>query len=107
MILGYPDTVEPGTFMPLFNWKCNSTTATGYIVEREMLNLFKKDQYLRTAPSEIIILKLDYYLKRLLKHKKKILKIIHDLDNNRKKLVKIIIMLKEYGPKKVIMITIK
>ena len=73
LMLGYPDTCEPDTFMPLFNCKCISTTATGYIVEREMINLFKKDYYLRTTPSEAVLLKIKFYLKRLLEHKKNIM----------------------------------
>lgn len=88
MMLGYPDTVEPGTFMPLFNCKCSSTTATGYIVEREMINLFKKDHYLRTTPSQTLLLKIDFYLKRLLQYKKNILKRIALLDTNGKKINK-------------------
>ena len=88
MCLGYPDTVDPETFMPLFNCKCISNYATGYIVEREMINLFKKDHYLRTTPSQIVLLKIEFYLKRLLQHKKNIMKRIEILKLNNKQLNK-------------------
>ena len=85
LMLGYPDTVEPDTFIPLFNCKCISTSATGYIVEREMINLFKKDYYLRTTPSEAVLLKIEFYLKRLLEHKKNIMNRIEFLEVSGKK----------------------
>ena len=88
MCLGYPDTVEPETFIPLFNCKCISNYATGYIVEREMINLFKKDHYLRTTPSQVVLLKIEFYLKRLLQHKKNIMKRIELLKMNNKLLNK-------------------
>ena len=85
LMIGYPDTVEPDTFIPLFNCKCISNTSTGYIVEREMINLFKKDYYLRTTPSEAVLLKIDFYLKRLLEHKQNIKKRIEFLEISGKK----------------------
>ena len=88
MILGYPDTVEQGTFMPLFNCKCISTSATGYSVEREMINLFKKDHYLRTTPPESVLLKIEFYLKRLLQHKQNMIKRIEILEMNDKNITK-------------------
>ena len=88
MILGYPDTVEQGTFMPLFNCKCISTSATGYSVEREMINLFKKDHYLRTTPPESVLLKIEFYLKRLLQHKQNMIKRIEILELKDKNILK-------------------
>ena len=85
MMLGYPDTVDQETFIPLFNCKCISTSATGYIVERQMMNLFKKDLYIRSNPSDAILIRIEFYLKRLLQHKKNIMKRIELLrisDNN-------------------------
>ena len=87
MMLGYPDTVESGTFMPLFNCKCISNTATGYTVEREMIKLFEKDHYLRTTPTKVLLLKIDFYLKRLLQHKKNIMKRIELLQVTNKKVI--------------------
>ena len=87
MMLGYPDTVEPGTFMPLFNCKCISNSATGYVVEREMIKLFEKDHYLRTTPTKILLLKIDFYLKRLLQHKKNIMNRIELLQVTNKKVI--------------------
>ena len=70
MILGYPDTVNKEDNLPYFNCKCISTTATAYVVEKEMIKLFERDGYLRTTPPKIAIQKIDFYLKRLLEHKK-------------------------------------
>ena len=86
MMLGYPDTVEPETFMPLFNCKCTSTSATGYTVERKMIKLFEKEHYLRTTPSKVVLLKIDFYLKRLLQHKKNIMNRIDLLKVTNKKI---------------------
>ena len=79
MMLGYPDTVDQETFIPLFNCKCISTSATGYIVERKMYNLFKKDHYIRTTPSDAILTRTEFYLKRLLQHKNNLMKKIEML----------------------------
>ena len=82
MVIGYPDTIDPKTFMPLFNCKCISTKATGYSVERDMINLFDRDNYLRTTPSKVSLAKIDFYLKRLLEYKKNIMNKIDNLENS-------------------------
>ena len=73
MLLGYPDTVDQETFMPFFNCQCLSINATGYVVEKEMIKLFKRDGYLKESPPKIVIQKIEFYLKRLLEHKKNIM----------------------------------
>ena len=82
MLIGYPDTIDPKTFIPLFNCRCNSTKATGYSVEREMINLFNRDNYLRTTPSKVSLAKIDFYLKRLLEYKTNIMNKITNLENS-------------------------
>ena len=82
MVIGYPDTIDPKTFMPLFNCKCISTKATGYSVEREMIDLFNRDNYLRTTPSQVSLAKIEYYLKRLLEYKRNIMSKIINLENS-------------------------
>ena len=86
MILGYPDTVNKEDNLPYFNCKCISTTATGYVVEKEMIKLFERDGYLRTTPPKIAIQKIDFYLKRLLEHKKNIMNRIGFLEEQDKKI---------------------
>ena len=73
MLLGYPDTVDQKNFIPLFNCKCLSIGATGYVIEKEMIKLFKRDGYLKESPPNIVIQKIEFYLKRLLEHKKSIM----------------------------------
>ena len=82
MVIGYPDTIDPKTFIPLFNCRCISTNASGYSVEREMINLFNRDNYLRTTPSKVSLDKIDFYLKRLLKSKTNIMNKITNLENS-------------------------
>ena len=86
MLLGYPDTVDQETFMPFFNCQCLSTSATGYVVEKEMIKLFKRDGYLKESPPKIVIQKIEFYLKRLLEHKKNITNRIEFLQEQDKKL---------------------
>ena len=85
MVIGYPDTIDPKTFMPLFNCRCTSPKATGYSVEREMINLFDRDNYLRTTPSEVSLAKIEFYLKRVLEYKMNIMNKINNLENSKNK----------------------
>ena len=85
MLLGYPDTVDQETFMPFFNCQCLSINATGYVVEKEMIKLFKRDGYLKESPPKIAIQKIEFYLKRLLEHKKNIMNRIEFLQEQDKK----------------------
>ena len=89
MILGYPDTIDTNNHLPYFNCKCISTTATGYVVEKEMIKLFKRDGYLRTTPPQIALLKVEFYLRRLIEHKKNIMNRIEFLEEQDKKLTSI------------------
>ena len=85
MILGYPDTVDKEDNLPFFNCKCVSPSASGYVVEKEMIKLFERDGYLRTTPPKIAIQKIEFYLKRLLEHKKNITNRIEFLEEQDKK----------------------
>ena len=86
MILGYPDTVCVEDALPYFNCKCISTSATAYVVEKEMIKLFERDGYLRTTPPKIAVQKIDFYLRRLLEHKKNIMNRIEFLEEQDKKI---------------------
>ena len=85
MVIGYPDTIDPKTFMPLFNCRCISTNATGYSVEREMINLFNRDNYLRTTPTKVSLAKIEFYLMRLLEYKMNIMNNIINSENSENK----------------------
>ena len=69
LVLGYPNTVDPVTKMPLFNCKCFSDFASGYKIENEMLKYIAKDNYLRSSPPEITITQIDVVLSRILELK--------------------------------------
>ena len=86
MIFGFPDTVDQSDFLPFFNCKCTSDIATGYVVENEMIKLFKRDGYFRETPPKIVFQKVEFYLKRLLEHKKNIMNRIEFLEEQDKKL---------------------
>ena len=68
-VLGYPNTVDPITNLPLFNCICFSDFASGYKIENEMLKYIAKDNYLRSSPPEITITQIDVVLNRLLELK--------------------------------------
>jgi len=69
LVLGYPNTVDPMTNLPLFNCKCFSDFASGYKIENEMLKYIANDNYLRSSPPEITITQIDIVLNRLLELK--------------------------------------
>ena len=66
LILGYPNTVDPVTHLPLFSCKCFSNVANGYKIENDMLKYIARDNYLRSKPPEMTISKIDVVLTRLL-----------------------------------------
>ena len=66
LILGYPNTVDPETHLPLFICKCFSNVATGYKIENDMLKYIARDNYLRSKPPEMTVSKIDVVLSRLL-----------------------------------------
>jgi len=69
LVLGYPNTVDPMTNLPLYNCKCFSDFANGYKIENEMLKFLAKDNYLRASPPEITITQIDVVLSRILELK--------------------------------------
>ena len=73
LVLGYPNTVDPETNLPLFNCECSSTIAYGYKIESDMIKLIRKDNYIRKNPPEIAILYLNRFLERLLDLKETIM----------------------------------
>ncbi len=70
LVLGYPNTVEPDTCMPLLNCICTSNFAMGYKVENDMLKLMEKANVRRTTATPIAISHIELFLGRLLDIKK-------------------------------------
>ena len=73
LLLGYPNNVEPDTYMPLFNCICTSNFAMGYKVDNDMLKLMEKANVKRTIAPPIAISHIELLLGRLLDIKKTIL----------------------------------
>ena len=81
LVIGYPNTIDPETNLPLFNCQCASNHALGYKVKKEMLNLIEKDGYLRKKPTEMAINLTDLFLERLLELKNMIMNRINNPGN--------------------------
>ena len=62
--LGYPDTVDPILNTSLLNCQCTSDYASAYTIRKEMLNYIDKENNFKRKYPEIIISKIDLFLKR-------------------------------------------
>jgi CRP-like cAMP-binding protein len=70
LVLGLPNSVDPDTYMPLFNCICASNSAIGYKVDNDMLKLMEKANVKRTIAPPIIKSHIELFLGRLLDIKK-------------------------------------
>ena len=73
LILGYADTVDPKTNMPLFNCSCTSAECEGYSITNKSLSLANKDSIVIHKLTEFCLKKIEYNLARLKHFKKEIL----------------------------------
>ena len=78
LVLGYPNTIDPETNLPLFNCECSSTIAYGYEIKNDMIKLIKKDNYIKKKPPEIALLYIDRFLEKLLDLKETIMRRINN-----------------------------
>ena len=81
LLLGYPNTIDKETNLPLFNCECCSRIAFGFKVKKEMLKLIEKEGYLRKSTPEIASMHIDIFLERLLELKKMIMAKIDKQDH--------------------------
>ena len=73
LILGYPDTVDPKTNLPLFNCICTSAESDGYSVSNKSIKFINEDSVVLNNLTDFCLMKIEYNLNRLKQFKKEIL----------------------------------
>ena len=72
LILGYPDTVDPETHLPLFNCVCTSAESDGYSITNKSINLVNQETTVIQNLNDFCLMKIEYNLKRLKQFKKEV-----------------------------------
>ena len=72
LIIGYPDTVDPFTFKPLFNCTCISAESDGYFISNRSIKLINEDSKVIMGLKNFCLMRLEYNINRLQKFKKEI-----------------------------------
>ena len=72
LIIGYPDTVDPFTFKPLFNCTCLSAESDGYYISNRSIKLINEDSKVILSLKSYCLMKIEYNLNRLQQFKKEI-----------------------------------
>ena len=72
LIIGYPDTVDPFTYKPLFNCTCLSAESEGYFISNRSINLVNEDSKVILGLKSYCLMKIEYNLNRLQQFKKEI-----------------------------------
>jgi len=72
LIIGYPDTVDPFTFKPLFNCTCISAESDGYFISNRSIKLINEDSKVILGLKHFCLMKIEYNINRLQKFKKEI-----------------------------------
>ena len=73
LILGYPDTVDPKTNLPLFNCVCTSAESDAYAVTNKSIKIINEESYVLNNLTDFCLMKMEYNLNRLKQFKKEIL----------------------------------
>ena len=73
LIIGYPDTVDPVTHLPLFNCNCLSAESDGYIISNRSINLINEESTVIHNLKDFCLMKIDYNLNRLQQFKKEVM----------------------------------
>ena len=73
LIIGYPDTVDPVTHLPLFNCNCLSAESDGYIISNRSINLINEESTVIHNLKDFCLMKIDYNLNRLQQFKKEVI----------------------------------
>ena len=72
LIIGYPDTVDPFTYKPLFNCSCLSAESDGYCISNRSIKLINEDSKVILGLKSYCLMKIEYNLNRLQQFKKEI-----------------------------------
>ena len=72
LVIGLRDTVDPDLHLQLFNCICTSEACNGFEITNNSLNLVNKEYSCINNMNQISLINIEYYLKRLQLHTKKI-----------------------------------
>ena len=84
LVIGLKDTVDQDTHLPLFNCTCISESCDGYEITNNSLSLVNKEYPCDNNTSQISLINIEYYLKRLQLHMKEIESKIIEYNKNLK-----------------------
>ena len=84
LVLGFEDTVDPKTRLPLFNCKCISEICEGYEIKTDLLGMLNKDFHCKTETSNATLTRIEYFLKRVVEFKQNL---FEKLENNSNKFI--------------------
>ena len=84
LVIGLLDTVDLETQLPLFNCTCISKTCDGYEISQNSLHLINKEYHCLNNTSQIFLINVEYYIKRIQLHMKEIQSKINNYNNNLK-----------------------
>ena len=73
LIIGYPDTVDPITNLPLFNCTCLSAESEGYLISNKSIISINEESIVIHDLKDFCLMKIEYNLNRLQQFKKEIL----------------------------------
>jgi CRP-like cAMP-binding protein len=73
LIIGYPDTVDPVTHLPLFNCSCLSAESDAYLISNRAISLINEESIVIHNLKDYCLMKLEYNLNRLQQFKKEVL----------------------------------
>ena len=85
LVLGFEDTVDLKTKLPLFNCKCISEICEGYEIKTDLLGMINSDFHCKTETSNATLTRTEYFLKRIQEFKKNL---FEQLENNYNKLAR-------------------
>ena len=73
LIIGYPDTVDPITHLPLFNCTCLSAESDGYLISNRSISLINEESIVIHNLKDFCLLKIEYNINRLKQFKNEII----------------------------------
>ena len=73
LIIGYPDTVDPATHLPLFNCSCLSAESEGYFISKRSINLINEESLVIHNLKDYCLMKIQYNLNRLKQFKNEVI----------------------------------
>ena len=78
LAVGFPDTVDPVTHLPLFECLCISAESDGYEIKYQSIDNIEQDNINFQTSKHLTLIKIEYNLKRLIQFKDEIIQRIQD-----------------------------